>query len=77
MRDVTAVAGLCGHCSHGRRVTTDRGAVFLRCNAACAESGLARYPQLPVLACPAFAARRSPEMTDRGRAGGEREPDDL
>jgi len=46
--------GLCQHCAHHRQIITDRGSEFLMCAAAGTETGLPRYPRLPVLTCPAF-----------------------
>ena len=47
--------GLCAHCVHARRVTNDRGSVFVRCAYAAIDPSFPKYPRLPVLACSAYA----------------------
>jgi len=68
-------AGLCGQCEHRRQIVTDRGSEFLMCAAAGAETGLPRYPPLPVLNCPSFrpgtAADTPQENADPGTADDE------
>ena len=46
--------GLCATCTHARRVTNDRGSVFVRCAYAAVDASFAKYPRLPVLACSAY-----------------------
>ena len=46
--------GLCATCSQARRVTNDRGSVFVRCSYAAVDPSFAKYPHLPVLACTAY-----------------------
>jgi len=46
--------GLCAACAHARRVTNDRGSVFVRCAYAAVDPSFAKYPRLPVLACSAY-----------------------
>jgi len=50
-------AGLCETCAHARLIRSARGARFLLCGLAAADPRFRRYPALPVLACPGFAAR--------------------
>jgi hypothetical protein len=45
--------GLCATCARAQRVTNDRGSVFVRCTYAAIDASYAKYPRLPVLACPA------------------------
>ena len=47
--------GLCATCVHARRVTNDRGSVFVRCAYATVDPSFPKYPRLPVLACAAYA----------------------
>jgi hypothetical protein len=47
-------AGLCASCTHARRVTNDRGSVFVRCHYSTVDPSFPKYPRLPVLACPAY-----------------------
>lgn len=49
-------AGLCASCTHVRRVSNRRGSSFFLCGQAAEDGSLARYPRLPVRACPAYAA---------------------
>lgn len=46
--------GLCATCLHARRVTSDRGSVFVRCHYASQDRSFPKYPRLPVLACAAY-----------------------
>jgi hypothetical protein len=43
--------GLCAACRHARRVTTDRGSVFVLCDLSRNDRRFARYPRLPVQQC--------------------------
>jgi len=47
-------AGLCRSCAHALLRGTFRGTVYLRCGAASVESGLPKYPRLPVEACDGY-----------------------
>lgn len=48
--------GLCGACGHAERIAAPRS-TFVLCGRWRAEPGrFRRYPALPVLACPGFAA---------------------
>jgi hypothetical protein len=46
--------GLCGECTHARRIASDRGAQFLLCQLAMSDSRFAKYPRLPVLSCAGY-----------------------
>ena len=46
--------GLCATCTHARRVTNDRGSVFVRCTYSSVDPSYPKYPRLPVLACSAY-----------------------
>ena len=46
--------GLCARCVHARRVTNDRGSVFVRCAYADVDPSFPKYPRLPVTACAAY-----------------------
>jgi hypothetical protein len=46
--------GLCGHCTHARRIESDRGSQFLLCQLAATDSRFAKYPRLPVLCCEGY-----------------------
>jgi hypothetical protein len=46
--------GLCAACVHARRVSNDRGSVFVRCAYSAVDASYPKYPRLPVLACSAY-----------------------
>ena len=48
--------GLCATCAHARRMESDRGSVFLRCELAFTDSRFRKYPTLPVLRCEGYRA---------------------
>ena len=54
VEDLEPIAGLCADCRHCRRVTNSRGSVFFLCQRAETDSAFARYPRLPMRACPGF-----------------------
>lgn len=45
--------GLCERCRHARVIVTPRSRFWL-CGRARSDPAYARYPRLPVLACPGF-----------------------
>ena len=47
-------AGLCDHCVHQRVVRTTRGSAFSLCEKAKEDPRFAKYPRIPVGACPGF-----------------------
>jgi uncharacterized protein (TIGR00290 family) len=58
-----ARAGLCATCRHVAPVTSDRGAVFYRCDYARIDPSFRKYPVLPVVRCRAYApASRPPAL---------------
>lgn len=48
-------AGLCESCRHARRIASARS-TFLRCARADGDPRFAKYPRLPVVACPGHEA---------------------
>jgi hypothetical protein len=48
-------AGLCARCVHARAIVSDRGSVFVLCEASRTDPSLDPYPRLPVLRCHGFA----------------------
>lgn len=46
--------GLCAHCRHARTVETPRSRFWL-CDRSRHDATYARYPRLPMLACPGHA----------------------
>jgi hypothetical protein len=46
--------GLCALCLRARRVTNDRGSVFVLCTYSAVDASFPKYPRLPVLACRAY-----------------------
>lgn len=51
-------AGLCARCMQARLIVSDRGSMFVLCEAARTDPSLDRYPRLPILRCHGFTARR-------------------
>jgi len=46
--------GLCRNCQHARRIESDRGSIFFRCELSFEDSRFAKYPRLPVLVCSGY-----------------------
>jgi hypothetical protein len=46
--------GLCASCGHARRIQSDRNSVFWLCQLSATDPRFAKYPALPVLACPGY-----------------------
>jgi hypothetical protein len=46
--------GLCASCQRARRVTSDRGSVFVLCTYSTVDPSFPKYPRLPMLACNAY-----------------------
>lgn len=61
-------AGLCASCRYAERVVSGRGSVYLRCGRSRTDSRYAKYPPLPVRACPGYE-KRDP-LSDRGTGSG-------
>jgi hypothetical protein len=53
--------GLCGDCTHARRITSDRGATFYQCGLAATDPSFPKYPRLPVLECRGYAPADAPK----------------
>ncbi len=51
-----AEVGLCADCRHARRVESDRGSVFWRCELSVSDLSFPKYPRLPVRECRGYAA---------------------
>lgn len=49
-----ARAGLCATCGHLKKNRSDRGSVFYYCRKSETDPRYAKYPVLPVLACPGY-----------------------
>jgi len=48
--------GLCDTCGHQRRITSGRGSVFSMCEIGLRDPDWPKYPRMPVLRCPRYAA---------------------
>ena len=46
--------GLCATCRHLKKNRNDRGSVFYYCRKSEQDPRYAKYPPLPVLACPGY-----------------------
>ena len=55
-RDALSITqpGLCGACTHSRRIETRTGSVFRLCERSATDPRYRRYPVLPVLTCAGF-----------------------
>ena len=47
-------AGLCRDCKYSRRIESDRGSVFFRCDLSLQDPRFPKYPRLPVLTCSGY-----------------------
>jgi hypothetical protein len=56
-----AKVGLCADCRHARRVKSDRGSVFWRCELSVSDPSFPKYPRLPVRECRGYEAAGTPE----------------
>ena len=52
-------AGLCDSCRHQKIIRTGRGSEFSMCLRSKTEPGYAKYPRVPVRACPGYEGRDS------------------
>lgn len=50
-------AGLCADCSFARRIENPSGSRFYLCERSADDPRFAKYPRLPVLACPGYSSR--------------------
>ncbi len=53
--------GLCAACRHSRPIGNARESTFWRCQRSDSDPRFARYPALPVLACPGYESSAGPE----------------
>jgi hypothetical protein len=58
--------GLCGGCAHGQMLDSKTGSRFLFCLRARQDPRYAKYPPVPVFACPGFEPR---PVREGGAAG--------
>lgn len=56
-------AGLCTKCRHVAVIRSDRGSIFLRCERAKSDPTYPKYPRLPVVRCPGWEKRGTPDAT--------------
>jgi hypothetical protein len=52
-------AGLCDSCRHQKLIRTGRGSEFSMCLRSRTDPRFAKYPPVPVLACPGYEPGRS------------------
>ncbi|MGD1058968.1 MAG: hypothetical protein ABR992_16315 [Solirubrobacteraceae bacterium] len=57
-------AGLCDTCEHQQLVRNTRGSTFSLCRRSREDPDYPRYPRIPVLSCPGYSERESPEADD-------------
>lgn len=48
--------GLCRSCQHARTIVSGKGSEFWLCERAKTDARFRKYPPLPVLRCPGYAA---------------------
>lgn len=53
----TTPVGLCSACEHQKVITSGRGSTFSMCLKHKEDPRFAKYPRLPVAACPGFRPR--------------------
>jgi hypothetical protein len=63
-------AGLCGDCTHARRIESARGSVFILCQLSSTDPRFPKYPRLPVLSCPGYLQARKTEPSSTVLATG-------
>jgi hypothetical protein len=51
--------GLCRDCRYSKRLESDRGSVFWRCELALEDLQFPKYPRLPVLVCRGYKSKGS------------------
>jgi hypothetical protein len=56
--------GLCATCIWARRVESDRGSVFLRCELALRDARFPKYPRLPVRQCAGYEEEKKAAPDD-------------
>lgn len=54
--------GLCESCGHSRMIVSGKGSRFFYCTRADTEERYPKYPRLPVVECPGYKARSSPQQ---------------
>jgi hypothetical protein len=54
--------GLCRDCQYSRRIESDRGSVFFRCDLSLEDPRFPKYPRLPVQVCSGYRLKE-PEAT--------------
>ena len=53
--------GLCRDCRYSRRIESDRGSVFFRCDLSLQDARFPKYPRLPVHECSGYKPPEAPE----------------
>ena len=48
--------GLCDTCRHARGIVSGKGSIFLMCELSKTDPRFRKYPPLPVMRCPGWAA---------------------
>jgi hypothetical protein len=47
-------AGLCASCVNARRISSDRGSIFVLCELSPVDPSFTKYPRLPVFTCSGY-----------------------
>ena len=53
--------GLCRDCWYSRRIESDRGSVFFRCELSLQDPTFPKYPRLPVRECSGYQPVEGPK----------------
>lgn len=56
--------GLCRGCRHSKRIESDRGSVFLRCELSLEDARFPKYPRLPVRECGGYQPRGQDQASE-------------
>ena len=48
------LGGLCPHCPHVRKITSERGSLFLLCELSRSDARFPRYPAQPRMVCSGY-----------------------
>jgi hypothetical protein len=54
--------GLCRDCRYSRRIESDRGSIFFRCELSLQDPHFPKYPRLPVLTCSGYRPREETKL---------------
>src|SRR5579863_2676435 len=62
-------AGLCSTCRFMRKITSDRGSVFIQCGKSVEDPSFPKYPRLPVVTCRGYERIAEPTRLGPTKTG--------